>query len=125
MPTTVVSSRFSDALEKHMNDKKISIRDLSSLVGITYEHARRITKGLAFPSPRLFKDVCEALKVKPGEWEKLLVADQMETKFGGVTATLAGKNPAFVPFEKVLYKLTEEQRKAFLMQMNAVAAQNR
>jgi hypothetical protein len=121
MPT----GRFANSLSDHMNSKEITIRDLSNLVNITYEHARRLVKGGALPSLRLLKDICSSLRVDQRAWEKLVVADQMEQKFGGIPAALAGKNPDAVPFERVISQLTEEQRQTFLVQMRAVASKNK
>ena len=126
MPQKVLAEgNFGEALDKLMKAQEKSIRQMALETGATYEHIRKMVKGIALPSPILLNNICRTLKWKQSEADKLVVADHIQKKFGqNLPVELTGKDPSIIPFERVIPKLTAVQRKQFLAQMKAVVAMN-
>ena len=80
-----------DALEK----KGVSVADFARRIGTTYEHARKLVKGTAFPSRLLLKEICRVLALNCAEMDQLLVEDKLRQKYGPRYAEALGENPRY------------------------------
>jgi transcriptional regulator with XRE-family HTH domain len=100
------SQKIQDALDV----KGMGIRELARAVGITYEHSRRICRGEGLPSRIILREICRVLALDFEEMNKLVTADKIEKKFGGVPMELAGKTPALAPLERIWGDLTTDQQ---------------
>ena len=101
--------QFATAVKARLEEKGWSILHLAKELDITYEHVRRIVHGLAFPSKRFLRDLCEVLQLNFPQMEKFVVSDKIQRRFGTIPLELAGKNPRFVTLERILPHLTDEQ----------------
>jgi hypothetical protein len=100
---------FADRLEECLEERGWSILTLAERAELTYEHARKLVRGLAFPSKRLLTVLCDLLGLHGEEIERLVIADKIRRKYGTIPLEIAGKNPRFERFEHLLPKLTEDQ----------------
>lgn len=81
MNTARPPNRTSAAIAQHMAEQGVTIRDLSTRVRITYEHARRIVRGEAIPSTELATRISHVLSMNPDQLLLLGKADRMKEKF--------------------------------------------
>lgn len=117
--------RFGNALATAMAHKNMSLRELAEKTEGTYEHMRKLLKGMAYPSKYLLKSICDVLGLKLTEMQKLVDGDKMEHKFGKNAYTLLGKDPRMSDLEQVIPHLSDEQLEMFVTQMKAVMKNNR
>lgn len=101
---------LSDHIQAALDDKNLTIKDLALSLNITYEHARRLTRGLAPPSRFILKDLCALLDLNYQEMLRLSTADNIRRKYGTIPLELAGKDPSLEPVERGWPKLTDDQR---------------
>jgi hypothetical protein len=71
-------------------------------ITITYEHARKLVKGIAFPSRLVLKEICRVLTLNFDEMDRLLVEDKLRHKYGPRYAEALGENPRY---EEVKYDI--------------------
>lgn len=119
------SGRFGTAFLEALEHNKMNVRDLAAAIDGSYEHLRKLLKGLAYPSGYLLKDICKVLKLDFNEMENLVTQDKLEAKFGSSLHAVMGTDPNLSPFAELIPHLTQEQRESFLAQMKAVMRQNR
>lgn len=82
---------LSDALAKDHR----TLPDFARSIGTTYEHARKLVKGMAFPSRLLLKEICRVLHLKFDEMDRLLVEDKLRYKYGPRYAQALGEDPRY------------------------------
>jgi len=68
-----------------------SIKDLSDMMDMSYEHTRRLVNGDNLPSKIALKTLVSLLKLDKEEAEKVWLADNLRKKYGGIPAELAGR----------------------------------
>lgn len=117
--------QFAAVLTEILEDKKMSVMDLAKAIKTTYEHTRKVVRGLAFPSRYLLKDICKVLDLKEEDMWKLVVSDKIQFKYGGIPEELAGKSPRFTQIERLLPKISEEQFESVLGMLEGWARRNR
>jgi transcriptional regulator with XRE-family HTH domain len=120
-PATKLGEMVSEAMEQH----GVSIRGMAEALDITYEHARRISKGESVPSKFILKAVCQLLGLDYKTVEKIATEDKIRKKYGEVSLVLAGKDPTLEPVERAWSKLTEDQKKDAIAMINSWAKRNR
>jgi transcriptional regulator with XRE-family HTH domain len=102
--------QFAVALTEALEDRGKDILWLAKQINMTYEHVRKLCRGLAFPSLSLLKNICRALDLKEDAMWQLIVADKVERKYG---KTLPMESPSksarASEIEPLLPKLTDEQ----------------
>ncbi len=103
-------TELSTALRKRMGEKGISIIDLANAADVVYETARKVVTGERNPSKRLLRDICVFLVLDFDDHHKMLVAQQITKKFGGIPAKLAGKNPEMQSIENLWGFLLPEEK---------------
>ncbi len=90
-PLGQLGEALADALEKdHKN-----LSDFARSIDITYEHARKLVKGIAFPSRLLLKEICRVLDLNFDEMDLLLVEDKLRHKYGPRYAEALGEDPRY------------------------------
>ena len=90
-PLGQLGETLSDVLEK---DHK-TLHDFARSIGTTYEHARKLVKGMAFPSRLLLKEICRVLTLNFDEMDRLLVEDKLRFKYGPRYAEALGEDPRY------------------------------
>jgi hypothetical protein len=117
--------QFALALREKLEDKGKNMAWLAKEVDTTYEHARKICKGTAFPSRRLLKDICRTLNLKEEDMWRMVVSDKLRHKYGEIPRELAGQSARSVKIERLLPKLTDEQFEDLLSLAEGWAQRNR
>lgn len=117
--------RFSLALKSRMDELDLSIRDVALNTGATYEHIRRLVRGMVTPSKYLLKEICDFLHMDLKEAQELVAADQLMRKYGTLPEKLAGKTEDLQPLEILWPYLTEEQKQNLTVQAKVLVERNR
>src|ERR1051325_2733563 len=102
--------RFAQAMVEGMNARDLTIRELAEHTGMTYEHIRKLAKGMAYPSKLALREVCRVLDLDVRRMDMLAVADRLEKKYGGIPHELAGHHPELSLLARWWDALTEEQK---------------
>jgi transcriptional regulator with XRE-family HTH domain len=118
------TSRFAEALKLCMEERGLSLLDVSDRTEMSYEHTRKLTRGLASPSPAMLKVLCAALDLDRQEMNKLVTIDKIHRQFGHIPEEISGKNPALGKIEFLWPKLTDEQRAGLEAQAAALVTMN-
>jgi transcriptional regulator with XRE-family HTH domain len=118
-------SRTGDALSERMRQLNVSIREVATKVGTSYEHVRNIVKGNAVPSKLMVRALAEALRMDKEELERIATADRIRIKFGTIPLELAGKNPELEPLERIWKQLSQEHKGDLIVQAQAWAKRDR
>ena len=103
-------TRLSEILNDAMKAQGVSIRDLALATGVTYEHIRRVVRGMSNPATPLLKLLCGFLDLDEGVVLKYAAADDLERRYGDVPALISGKNPELSMLERYWTDLTDDQK---------------
>jgi transcriptional regulator with XRE-family HTH domain len=117
--------RFGNAMAQAMEQRGFTLQTLAVEVGATYEHLRKLLKGIAYPSKSLLKELSGVLGVKYLDMDKLVTADKLEHKFGENLFSYMGSTQRLADYEELVPHLTQDQHEMFLTQMRAVVKTNR
>lgn len=117
--------RFGNSLAVSLEKHQMSLGQLAAETDSTYEHIRKLVKGLAFPSRRLLKDICRILKFDAKEAQLLIDTDKLEYRFGENVHTIMHTSARLAEYDSLVPYLTEDQHQMFLTQMRAVVKANR
>ena len=121
----LVPNQTGEMLAQKMREVKLSIRDVATKVGTSYEHVRSIVKGKAVPSDLMARALAEALKINKAELERVVTADRIRRKFGTIPLEIAGKNPELEPLERVWNYLSQDHKADLVAQAEAWAKRDR
>lgn len=124
-PNQGSQTAFGDLISAAMAEKNLSIRGLAEIVGLTYEHVRRIVRGENLPSKVVIRAICNELGIDVNEAERLAVAAKITATYGAIPMEIAGKNPELEPIERVWNNLTKEQKRNAISMIQGWAASNR
>jgi transcriptional regulator with XRE-family HTH domain len=117
--------RFGTFLHRTMEEQGVEVKDLAKDIESTYEHIRKLIKGMAYPSQYMLERLAKRLKFDLKDASVLVDQDKMQRKFGKNFKILTGKDPIVEEFVPLIHGLTPEQREMFKAQMSAVGKQNR
>jgi transcriptional regulator with XRE-family HTH domain len=84
--------RFGKELAHLVGQKNMTLRDLAGAIDSTYEHMRKLVRGLAYPSKYLRDAIAKTLGVSGDDLQKLIDMDKMESKFGANLHAQLGTN---------------------------------
>jgi hypothetical protein len=115
---------FAEALLDALKTRNLEMNEFSNLVEITYEHGRKLSKGLAFPSKHLLRTICTALDLSYEQMQRKVTVDKIRRKHGAVLLELAGKDPKFEKFEHMLRLLDDSQLQDLYLMARAMAQRN-
>ena len=116
--------RLAQALIKRMNELDLTIRQLAAQSGMSYEHVRKLIKGITYPSRLALQELCCVLDLDPKQMNYLLTADRIEKKYGGIPHALKGAHPELSLLVPWWDLLSDEQKSSFRIQMKSVAEAN-
>ncbi len=118
-------NRTGEMLAGRMRELKLSLKDVSTKVGTSYEHVRSIVRGIVVPSDAMAEALAGALKIKKAELQRVITADRIRVKFGTIPLELAGKNPELEPLERVWNHLSQDHKADLIAQAQAWAKRDR
>lgn len=123
---SVSKTRFGELIDNLMIEKSITARELAAQIPCCDEYIRKVVRGeTTSTSPRMLKSLQQILHFNMKEAEKLLAADKIERKFGGIPLELSGKDPEVEPFQRDWKRLTAQQKSFLLMQFKEFIVQNK
>ena len=121
----MVLPQFAVALKEKLEDKGKNMKWLAKEVGMTYEHARKLCRGVGFPSQRLLRDICHLLDLEEDDMWRIVVSDKLRHKYGDIPRELAGQTERSVRIERLLPKLTDDQFEDLMRIAEGWAKRNR
>jgi transcriptional regulator with XRE-family HTH domain len=116
---------FNARLEQRMNESGLSVRELATKAGSSYEHIRKLIMGHSLPSDSMVEKLSSALHLSKKEMTRRVVKDKMIFRFGDAAWQAAGIDPRAAPCYILFPLLTHSEREFLLVQIRAVAAVNR
>lgn len=123
--------QFATSLANKLQELDMTVMDLAVKLEMTYEHIRKMCKGvfapneIAFPTWDTLNRICKITGLNATEMQELIIADKMELKYGGIPAKLAGKSARFTRIERLLPNITDEQFQIVLGQLEGWDKNNR
>lgn len=125
---TMLSELISDAMVR----QDISIKQLRTRLRtdadfqLSYEHLRRLVRGIGNATRPVLKAVAEVLKLSFDELETAAKLDGARKKgIDEVVLEAAGKDPSLAPMARVWKRLTEDQRMTVLNLASDMARRNK
>ncbi len=122
---TPEKGKFAEAITDAMEKRDMDLRALAKAIGSTYEHSRKLTHTLAYPSKVLLTKICKALHLDYEEMYRLVVEDKLKGRYHNLAAEIYGKNPRFESLERTAQKLTDEQLNLLVNIAKGMAKSNR
>lgn len=116
--------RLAEMITARMQEGGVTTLDLAKKLDISYEHMRRVVKGM-IPSRFVLKALCEELKLPYKQVLDLANADKIKEKYGDLPAVMAGKKPGMEPLERIWDYLTEDQQKDLVLMAQEWAKRTR
>lgn len=55
-------------LKRIREEKEVSLNDLARLTGLSPQYLSKIENGKSNPTLKTIGDICEGLRIQPGEW---------------------------------------------------------
>jgi len=118
--------RFGTYFVQKLGEKGMTLVEFARETDGSYENLRKISKGLSLPGKYLIDQMCQILHVKKEEIVKLVAADKIERSVGKKNLQDVFQRHARAgEFDALLPHLSDEQIGGILVQMKALAAQNR
>lgn len=102
---------FAEAVHAALDQKGITTVRFAEILGVSYEHARKLLNSMAFPSTLLLDKICRVLGMDKAEAERILIADRIRHKYGSLSQAPEppARNQRFAKIEGKLSSLTSEQ----------------
>jgi hypothetical protein len=112
--------QFAQRLEKLMqqHDPPLGIIDLSDKLQVTYEHARKMVRGISVPTRFIILEIADIFGEDAAELVALAKADNFLRKFGPRSPTPIF-NPEVTPFAEAWPHLTMEQKDTLLFLLSS------
>lgn len=119
--------KLASMIVERMSALNLTSRELADRTSISYEHIRKLTRGLAYPSAKAIDALSKALKLSRGELERSAIADRLQLKYKDEPEKLRDvfeKDPELIPLERVWKALTKEQKTSVITFARMLADQN-
>jgi transcriptional regulator with XRE-family HTH domain len=125
LPPAVRIGGFGLLMQASMKERGMTLVDVAKAAGISYEHARRLAKGLTPPSRALTEVVSRLLGFDAGHAWDAAQSDRLHKKFGiQLDRTASGKgHPRVEECRNMLIALTPVQYQAVLSILRGFAGQ--
>lgn len=114
---------FGEEMQKRMDEKSLSIKDVADGAGSTYEYIRKLVRGISLPSKYMINTLATVLDWDSDDMLRLMASDQIRKKHGNIPLELSGKNPELDPFEKAWPMLSKQEKEILLGQLNTFVRQ--
>lgn len=118
--------RFAEAVQAAMDQKGMTMVELSEELGVSYEHIRKLLNAMAFPSSVLLSRICGILGMDTEETERILVAERIRRKYGNPPDLPEPhpRNQRVTKIERKLPSLTDEQLKTLTQLIDTMLKAN-
>jgi hypothetical protein len=101
--------RFGHLLAQALEKKGLSLSDLATKIGYTYEQCRKLYIGASGPSPLLRKEICKLLDIGINAAHAAATVDGMERRYGKIAMTALGLDPRLSALNAVAAVLTDTE----------------
>jgi hypothetical protein len=115
------SERLQQLMEEH--DPPLGIKELADTLQISYEHTRKMARGLSVPTRFLIRGLADVFGVDAAELESVAKTDMFQRKYGEMSTTPIF-NPEVAPFATAWHMLTDPQKNALLSQLKTFMSKN-
>lgn len=105
------------------HEPPLGIKEFADVLGISYEHSRKMVRGLAVPTRFLILAIAKEFGEDPGELERLAKEDSFRRKYGAESPTPIF-NPEVAPFATAWHMLTDSQKNDLLARLKTHVAAN-
>jgi hypothetical protein len=119
------TNRFTEALLARANELGLTLNDWATYLKTSYEHTRKIARGISFPSRYVLKELCEYMKLDFDAMSALMVEEKIRTKYGELPKAITGKNPGMDEVERLWELLTPQQRREQTAILETLVRMNR
>jgi transcriptional regulator with XRE-family HTH domain len=126
MPTKQVEiASFSERLKELMREKAPDywIQNLADDLQLSFEHARKLVKGLAIPTDLRCEAIARVFDVDPAELIEIAEAEKFHKKYGK-TALAPNFNPELAAFSSAWGLLTDTQKSSLLGSLKRMVSEN-
>jgi hypothetical protein len=116
---------FADRLQRLMDehDPPLGIKELADMLDTSYEHARKMVRGLTVPSHFIVGAIAQLFGVDASELNEVAKLDSFHRKFGEGTPTPVF-NSEVAPFASAWSVLTEGQKTQLLTLLKQFVSAN-
>jgi len=116
---------FNARLEQRANEKGLSVREVATKAGTSYEHIRKLITGQCLPSDSMIEKLCAALELSKKEMSRRVLKDKMIFRFGDAAWQAAGIDARAAPCYILLPLLTRSEREFFIFQLKVLGEAKR
>jgi transcriptional regulator with XRE-family HTH domain len=107
----IPQTRTGALIEGAMEQKGVTIRQLSMDMEMAYEHIRKIVRGMSLPGKPLLKQICLRLGLDYKELHQAWIGDDIHRRFGDIPTEISGKKPGMVKMEQYWDDLSPDHQK--------------
>ncbi len=115
------AARLQQLMDEH--NPPWGIQELADAVQVSYEHTRKMVRGLSVPSKFVIRALAEIFKIDASELEAVAKTDQFHRKYGEDSPTPIF-NPEVAPFATAWTMLTEAQKTFLLTHLKTFVSKN-
>jgi plasmid maintenance system antidote protein VapI len=117
--------KFVQKLKRMMmdHDPPLDIKTLADSLGLSYEHVRKLVRGLTLPSKLLISHLARFFEVEEQELAEIVKRDQIKRKYGN-QFSISPSNPGLSEIVSTWNTLTDPQKMALLSQLDTFVAEN-
>jgi hypothetical protein len=105
---TTPKGAYASALRQAMHERRWTMRDLQKRTNYSYEHIRKVLRGLPLMSEKFNVDVCGVLGLDSRAMWELALREKLEGKFGSIGSMLLPDGAQAL--KSAWAELTEEQK---------------
>jgi transcriptional regulator with XRE-family HTH domain len=116
---------FNARLEQRRNEVGVSVRELATRAGSSYEHIRKLIMGQCLPSDALLGRLCAALELSKKEMNNRVLKDRMIFRYGDAAWRAAGIDVRAAPCYILLPLLSRSEREFFIFQLKTLGEAKR
>jgi len=118
-------TEFSRFIEERMEANGLSVAEVHAGTGKSYEHIRKVVRGLAPPSVEALTRFSKPLDVPLEELERLDALDRQMKRYGKITTLPSPRPPGMEPIERIWALLTDDQKEDLACLALCCAKRNR
>ncbi len=118
-------TQFGEMMQRALIDKQMSLKELATACGASYEYCRRLCNGSALPSKGMLALLCPILGLDVGEAQRLVEKDKLLKKFGNIPLELTGADAGLETVRRAWSDLSALQREGVLFMIDGFQRGNK
>lgn len=121
MKAPVEAGRLAEMMLQAMKEKSWDTGQTADKLGITYEHTRKLTKSLAYPSRLQLEKIIKVLDLDEHKANDALTSDRIRHKYGSLPKAMTGRSERVQRLERIVQRLSTEDFDRFVLIGEALA----